>query len=89
VGEAMLPASGAWIVFEDESGRTLRPPVVRTWAPVGQTTRIGVSGTGPAGFRSPGWSAGSPAAVAGYSTGSRAHCGAGERRSLVEADTPP
>jgi len=31
---------GAWIVFEDESGISLTPPVRRTWAPKGQTPVI-------------------------------------------------
>ena len=31
---------GAWIVFEDESGISLTPPVRRTWAPVGHTPVI-------------------------------------------------
>jgi len=30
-------AKGAWIVFEDESGISLIPPVRRTWAPRGKT----------------------------------------------------
>ena len=28
---------GAWIVFQDESGISERPPVRRTWAPRGET----------------------------------------------------
>lgn len=31
---------GAWLVFEDESGISLTPPVRRTWAPRGQTPVI-------------------------------------------------
>src|SRR5664279_2947499 len=31
---------GAWIVFEDESGISLTPPVRRTWAPIGETPVI-------------------------------------------------
>src|SRR3954468_24422867 len=30
-------SSGAWIVFQDEAGATLRPPKARTWAPRGHT----------------------------------------------------
>jgi hypothetical protein len=41
-----VAVTGGWIVFEDESGQRLRPPVARTWAPVGQTPVIGVSGKG-------------------------------------------
>ena len=33
---------GAWVCFEDESGRSLRPPIARTWAPRGVTPLIKV-----------------------------------------------
>ncbi|WP_449066609.1 IS630 family transposase [Planomonospora algeriensis] len=36
----------AWIAFEDESGQSLRPPKGRTWAPVGATPVVKVSGRG-------------------------------------------
>ena len=39
-------ARRAWIVFEDESGQSLRPPKGRTWAPVGATPIVKVSGKG-------------------------------------------
>jgi transposase len=35
---------GAWVCFEDECGRTLRPPTARTWAPRGETPVVGVPG---------------------------------------------
>jgi putative transposase len=37
---------GAWLVFEDESGRSLRPPKARTWSRRGRSPRVGVSGRG-------------------------------------------
>lgn len=40
--EQTVVASGAWIVFEDESGHVLRPPVRRTWSPRGTTPVITV-----------------------------------------------
>ncbi|MBB4937896.1 hypothetical protein FHR32_002201 [Streptosporangium album] len=48
----------AWILFEDESGQSLRPPKGRTWAPVGKTPVVKVSGKGSgrvsiAGYRPP------------------------------------
>lgn len=39
-------AQGAWIVFEDESGQSLRPPKARTWAPRGHTPWVATSGRG-------------------------------------------
>ena len=35
---------GAWLVFEDESGQGLRPPVGRTWGRRGQTPVVRVTG---------------------------------------------
>ena len=35
---------GGWIVFEDESGQGLRPPVGRTWGPRGHTPVVTVTG---------------------------------------------
>lgn len=45
-GKTLAAERGAWICFEDEAGHTLRPPKARTWAPVGQTPVIAVSGKG-------------------------------------------
>lgn len=39
-------ASGAWIVFEDESGCVLRPPHAKTWGPRDQTPIVTVRGRG-------------------------------------------
>lgn len=36
----------AWIVFEDESGQSLRPPKARTWSRRGMTPQVLVSGKG-------------------------------------------
>lgn len=51
LGEGDLAAGGnlaaaldAWIVFEDESGFSVTPPVARTWARRGQTPVIRVRG---------------------------------------------
>jgi putative transposase len=35
---------GAWIVFADESGLSLKPARARTWAPRGHTPTVTVSG---------------------------------------------
>lgn len=35
---------GAWIVFEDESGFSMTPPIARTWARRGHTPIIRVRG---------------------------------------------
>ncbi|WP_113702173.1 transposase [Nonomuraea lactucae] len=37
---------GAWLVFEDEAGQSLRPPKARTWAPRGRTPVVKVTGKG-------------------------------------------
>jgi hypothetical protein len=37
---------GAWIVFADEAGQSLRPPKARTWAPRGHTPVVKVAGKG-------------------------------------------
>lgn len=37
---------GAWIVFEDESGQSLRPPKARTWSVRGTTPVVRVTGKG-------------------------------------------
>lgn len=39
-GKTTAEHSGAVIVFSDESGLSLLPPVRRTWAPVGQTPTL-------------------------------------------------
>ncbi|MFI6451460.1 transposase [Streptosporangium amethystogenes] len=44
--KSVAAAWGAWVVFVDESGRSLRPPKGRTWAPRGQTPILRVSGKG-------------------------------------------
>src|SRR3954465_7529508 len=36
-GTRLAASTGAWIVFEDEAGATLRPPKARTWAARGHT----------------------------------------------------
>jgi hypothetical protein len=45
-GTRLAASSGAWIVFEDEAGATLRPPKARTWACRGHTPQVAVSGRG-------------------------------------------
>ncbi len=35
-GTRLAAATGAWILFEDEAGATLRLPKARTWAARGQ-----------------------------------------------------
>ena len=45
-GKRTAAALGGWIVFEDESGQSLRPPRSRTWARRGITPLIRVRGGG-------------------------------------------
>jgi hypothetical protein len=45
-GTRLAASTGAWIVFEDEAGATLRPPKARTWAGRGRTPQVAVSGRG-------------------------------------------
>src|SRR3954467_2908364 len=45
-GTRLAASTGAWIVFEDEAGATLRPPKARTWAPRGHPPVVAVSGRG-------------------------------------------
>ena len=85
-GTRLAAASGAWIVFEDEAGASLRPPKARTWAARGHTPQIAVSGRG---------GRVSMAALVCYRPGSRARLfyrvlvhrrRRGERRSFSETD---
>jgi len=89
VGEdtRLAAAQGAWIVFEDEAGQTLRPPRARTWGRRGHTPLVRVSGKGSGRI--------SIAGLLAYRAGHRAHLyyryavhrgRRGERRSLSEAD---
>jgi hypothetical protein len=45
-GKRTAAALGGWIVFEDETGQSLRPPRARTWARRGHTPVIRVRGGG-------------------------------------------
>ena len=45
-GKSTAAALGAWIVFEDETGQSLRPPRSRTWGRHGITPVIRVRGGG-------------------------------------------
>ncbi|WTP44764.1 transposase [Streptomyces sp. NBC_00190] len=45
-GKSAAAARGAWIVFEDEAGQSLRPPRARTWGRAGQTPVVRVRGRG-------------------------------------------
>ena len=48
-GKRTAAALGAWIVFEDETGQSLRPPRARTWGRRGITPviRVRAGGSGP------------------------------------------
>ncbi|MEX5638194.1 transposase [Parafrankia sp. FMc2] len=83
----LAAATGAWIVFEDEAGQSLRPPKARTWAPRGHTPTVRVSGKGSGRV--------SMAALVCYRPGQRPrmfyrvlthHGRKGERRSFSEDD---
>jgi DDE superfamily endonuclease len=85
-GTRLAASTGAWIVFEDEAGATLRPPKARTWAARGHTPQVAVSGKG---------GRVSMAALVCYRPGCRARLfyrilvhrrRRGERRSFSEAD---
>jgi hypothetical protein len=45
-GKSTAAALGGWIVFEDETGQSMRPPRARTWARRGITPVIRVRGGG-------------------------------------------
>ena len=45
-GKNTAAARGAWIVFEDEAGQSMRPPRARTWGRVGRTPVVRVRGRG-------------------------------------------
>jgi hypothetical protein len=47
-GKRTAAALGGWIVFEDETGQSLRPPRCRTWGRRGITPVIRVRGGGSA-----------------------------------------
>src|SRR3954447_17906048 len=85
-GTRLAASTGAWIVFEDEAGATLRPPKARTWAARGHTPVVAVSGKG---------GRVSMAALVCYRPGCRGrlfyrirvhHRRRGERRSFSEDD---
>jgi hypothetical protein len=85
-GTRLAASTGAWIVFEDEAGATLRPPKARTWAARGHTPQVAVSGRG---------GRVSMAALVCYRPGRRSRLfyrvrvhrrRAGERRSFSEDD---
>jgi putative transposase len=85
-GTRLAATTGAWILFEDEAGATLRPPKARTWATRGHTPAVAVSGKG---------GRVSMAALVCYRPGSRSRLfyrmlvhrrRAGERRSFSEDD---
>ena len=86
-GTRLAAATGAWIVFEDEAGQTLRPPRARTWARRGHTPVVRVNGKGSGRV--------SIAGLISYKPGRRGHVfyrlrvhrgRKGERRSLSEDD---
>lgn len=45
-GKSAAAARGAWLVFEDEAGQSLRPPRARTWGRIGQTPEVRVRARG-------------------------------------------
>ena len=86
-GTRLAAVTGAWICFEDEAGRSLRPPRARTWAPPRPDPRghgvrqgIGAAVGGRAGLPTA-----RPRGRLFYRV--RVHRGRkGERRSMSEAD---
>lgn len=45
-GKSTAAARGAWLVFEDEAGQSMRSPRARTWGRVGHTPVVRVRGSG-------------------------------------------
>jgi putative transposase len=83
----LAAATKAWIVFEDESGQSLRPPKARTWAPRGQTPVVRVSGKGSGRVSVAGLVCLKPGQRGRFFYRLRIHRGRkGERRSLSEDD---
>lgn len=77
----------AWICFEDEAGRSLRPPKTRTWAKRGHTPVARVSGKGSGRISIAGLIAVKPGERTRFVYKLREHHGRkGERRSLSERD---
>src|SRR6266545_1911327 len=86
-GTRLAAATKAWIVFEDESGQSLRPPKARTWAPRGQTPVVRVSGKGSGRVSVAGLVCLKPGQRGRFFYRLRLHRGRkGERRSLSEDD---
>jgi hypothetical protein len=86
-GTRLAAATGAWIVFEDETGQNLRPPKAHTWAPRGHTPVVAVSGKGSGRVSVAGLVCIQPAARGRFFYRLRIHRGRkGERRSLSEDD---
>jgi len=86
-GSSLAASTGAWIVFEDEAGQTLRPPKARTWSRRGHTPIIAVSGKGSGRVSIAGLTCYKPGQRGHLFYRIRVHRGRkGERRSLSEAD---
>jgi len=62
-GRTVAARSGAWIVFADECGQTLRAHKATAWAPKGETPVVKVTAKGT--VRSPGCAAVGPATAPG------------------------
>lgn len=86
-GSSLAASTGAWIVFEDEAGQTLRLPKARTWSRRGHTPVVVVSSKGSGRV--------SIAGLVCYKPGQRGHLfyrlrihrsRKRERRSLSETD---
>jgi hypothetical protein len=83
----LAAATGAYVCFEDEAGRNLRPPKARTWAPRGSTPVVRVSGKGSGKVSVAGLACYQPGARSRFFYRARTHYGRkGERRSMSEAD---
>jgi putative transposase len=86
-GSSLAASTGAWIVFEDQAGQTLRPPKARTWSRRGHTPIIAVSGKGSGRVSIAGLTCYKPGQRGHLFYRIRVHRGRkGERRSLSEAD---
>lgn len=65
VAKRVAARRGAWIVFADECGQTLRAHKATTWAPKGVTPVVKVTAKAPCGYRWSGCAVTGPANAAG------------------------
>ncbi|GAA3450528.1 transposase [Dactylosporangium matsuzakiense] len=86
-GKTVAAQRGAWLVFEDEAGQTLRPPKARTRGRRGHTPVIPLSGKGSGRVSIAGLTCYPPGRRSRFMYRTTVHRGRrGERRSFSEHD---